>query len=130
LRSASLAIRACGDETELHDAVGNLVENALKYAPHSPVDVSLRDDADDVLLEVVDSGPGIAFDEQARIFDRFYRGRDRAEADGFGLGLAIAKRSIERAGGALTLASVPGAGCRFTIRIPRARRGEATVLAV
>ena len=87
-------------------------------------------DRGDIVVEVSDDGPGIAVDEQSRIFDRFYRGRDRAEAEGFGLGLAIAKRSVERAGGALSVESRPGAGCRFTIRIPRASRGEATLLAV
>jgi two-component system OmpR family sensor kinase len=119
-----------GDEAELYDALGNLVENALKYAPQSLVDVTVRADDGDIVVDVADEGPGIASDEQPRIFDRFYRGRDRAEAEGFGLGLAIAKRSVERAGGQLTVESDPGHGCRFTIRIPRASRGEATMLAV
>jgi two-component system OmpR family sensor kinase len=119
-----------GDENELHDALGNLVENALKYAPDSPVEVRVRGEGGSVVVEVSDSGPGIPAAEQARIFDRFYRGRDRTEADGFGLGLAIAKRSIERAGGELSVESSLGAGCRFTIRIPRAVRGEVRALAV
>ena len=127
-RDAEALVR--GDENELYDALGNLVENALKYAPQSAVDVRVGSDAEDIVVEVSDEGPGIAADEQPRIFDRFYRGRDRAEAEGFGLGLAIAKRSVERAGGALSVESNAGAGCRFTIRIPRASRGEATLLAV
>ena len=116
-----------GDESELHDALGNLVENALKYAPESTVDVRIGSDAGDVVVDVADEGPGIAADEQPRIFDRFYRGRDRAEAEGFGLGLAIAKRSVERAGGVLSVESDLGAGCPLydshSARI--ARRGNA-----
>jgi two-component system OmpR family sensor kinase len=119
-----------GDEAELYDALGNLVENALKYAPQSSVDVTVRGEEGDIVVAVCDEGPGIAAEEQPRIFDRFYRGRDRAEADGFGLGLAIAKRSVERSGGRLTVESEPGHGCRFTIRIARASRGEVTMLAV
>jgi len=120
-----------GDEAELSDAVGNLIENALKYAPESAVHVRVRPEGEQVLVEVSDQGPGIALDEQPRVFDRFYRGRHRdGEAEGFGLGLAIAKRAVERAGGNLTVASAPGAGCRFTIAIPRASHGEALILAV
>ncbi len=119
-----------GDENELYDALGNLVENALKYAPQSTVDVRVCDAQGDVVVEVSDEGPGIDTAEQPRIFDRFYRGRDRASAEGFGLGLAIAKRSVERAGGALSVESSLDAGCRFTIRIPRASRGERAALAV
>lgn len=127
-RSGETLVR--GDGNELQDALANLVENALKYAPESPVDVGVRGEGDSVVIEVSDAGPGIASDEQARIFDRFYRGRDRIESEGFGLGLAIAKRSIERAGGELTVESAVGAGCRFTIRIPMASRGEVATLAV
>ena len=110
-----------GNEAELHDAVANLVENAVKYAPESQVDVRVRAEGDDAIVEVVDGGPGIPAAEQAHVFDRFYRGRDReAETEGFGLGLAIAKRAVERAGGAIALWSAPGQGCRFSIKIPTA----------
>jgi two-component system OmpR family sensor kinase len=119
-----------GYENELHDALANLVENALKYAPDSPVDVRVYDDGPDVALDVVDRGPGIPAAEQSQVFARFYRGRDRVDTEGFGLGLAIARRAVERAGGEILLASVPDQGCRFTVRIPRAERGESGTLAV
>ena len=112
-----------GNETELHDAVANLVENAVKYAPDSQVDVSVRGEGELTIVEVIDAGPGIPLDEQTHVFDRFYRGRGRdreADAEGFGLGLAIAKRAVERAGGVIALRSAPGEGSRFSIRIPRA----------
>jgi two-component system sensor histidine kinase MtrB len=129
LRSEGGAI-VRGYENELHDALSNLVENALKYAPDAPVDVRVRSDGRDVVVDVTDHGPGIPFDEQELVFSRFYRGRDRGETEGFGLGLAIAKRAVERAKGTIALASVPGQGSAFTIRIPRATRGEAVALAV
>jgi len=119
-----------GYEGELYDAVANLVENALKYAPGSSVEVRVRVKDGEALVDVSDHGPGIPSDEQTRIFDRFYRGREHGEAEGFGLGLAIAKRAVERAGGRLTLHSVPGEGSRFTLAMPLATRGEAATLAV
>jgi signal transduction histidine kinase len=129
LRSEAGAI-VRGRESELHDAISNLVENALKYAPDSPVDVRVASEAGDAVVCVSDRGPGIPPDEHDRIFSRFYRGRDRVEADGFGLGLAIAKRAVERAGGELAVESTLGAGSSFTMRIPRATRGEAVGAAV
>jgi signal transduction histidine kinase len=119
-----------GYENELHDALCNLVENALKYAPDSPVEVRVSSEGDTVVVDVIDRGPGIAPAEQSLVFARFYRGRDRVDTEGFGLGLAIAKRAVERAGGEILLSSVPGQGSRFTIRIPRAAHGESAILAV
>ncbi len=117
-----------GNENELHDAVANIVENAVKYAPDSQVDVRVRGEGDLAVVEVSDSGPGIPLEEQTQVFDRFYRGRDRSDsAEGFGLGLAIAKRAVERAGGGISLWSVPGQGSRFSIRIPRATRDGAAL---
>jgi len=129
LRPASGAI-VRGYENELHDALRNLVENALKYAPQSRADVVVRVEDDDTVVEVIDAGPGIALDEQAQVFARFYRGRERGDTEGFGLGLAIAQRAVERAGGRILLESTLGQGSRFTMRIPRAMRGHASAVAV
>ena len=116
-----------GDENELYDALVNLVENALKYAPGAPVDVRVRTDDGAAFVDVIDGGPGIPADEQAHIFDRFYRGRGReAETEGFGLGLAIAKRAVERAGGQIEVSTAVGHGSRFTIRLPRATAPDGT----
>jgi two-component system OmpR family sensor kinase len=119
-----------GYESELHDAVSNLVENALKYAPESPVEIDVRVEREAAVLDVTDRGPGIPRDEHELVFTRFFRGRDRADAEGFGLGLAIARRAVERSGGTIALTSAPGEGSTFTIRIPLAARGEAAALAV
>jgi signal transduction histidine kinase len=106
-------------ETELYDAVRNLVENAVKYAPASPIQVNVRADGSRAIVDVIDHGPGLGSEEQQHVFDRFYRGSSRGETEGFGLGLAIAKRVVERAGGAIDLRSAPGEGSRFTISLPR-----------
>ena len=119
-----------GYESELHDAISNLVENALKYAPDSPVDVHVASERDAAVVQVVDRGPGIPDDEHESVFSRFFRGRDRVDAEGFGLGLAIAKRAVERAGGSISLVSAPGDGSAFTIRVPLATHGEAAAIAV
>jgi two-component system OmpR family sensor kinase len=118
------------DEHEFRDALSNLVENALKYAPESPVEVRVAVEGSQAVVEVADRGPGIPADEQQLVFDRFYRGRDRADAEGCGLGLAIARRAIERAGGRLSVVSALGSGSRFTIVLPRSAHGEDAALAV
>jgi len=118
-----------GDEHELHEALANLVENALKYAPQSPVEIDAHAEGDRVVLEVSDRGPGLSSEDRKHIFDRFYRGANRGETEGFGLGLAIVKRSVERAGGEVSVESSEGNGSRFTIRLPR-QPGESVRIAV
>ncbi len=110
-----------GSVSELREAIANLVENALKYAAPSPVNVRVAERAGTALVEVSDRGPGISREEQLRIFDRFYRGESRGETQGFGLGLAIAKRAVERAGGKLVLESKLGEGSTFRIELPYAQ---------
>jgi signal transduction histidine kinase len=119
-----------GDEHELHEAISNLIDNALKYAPLSPIEVGVRNDGRTVVVDVADRGPGLSDDEQAHIFDRFYRGENRSGVEGSGLGLAIVKRAVERAGGQVTVETSPGHGCRFIIRLPRRLPGETVKIAV
>lgn len=110
----SIEVRSSGDASvvidadDLYEAVRNLVENAVRYAPGSPViaEVSARDGA--VHVVVSDRGEGIAPDEREKIFDRFYRGRDRSGGDGSGLGLSIVSRVAERWNGRIALRSEPG----------------------
>jgi two-component system OmpR family sensor kinase len=73
-----------------------------------------------VVVEVADTGPGMAPEVAARVFDRFYRhdaARSRARG-GSGLGLAIAKGIAEAHGGTLAVSSTPGAGATFTLQLP------------
>jgi two-component system sensor histidine kinase HydH len=95
-----------------------LIANAAEAAPRGSV-VSLEARAADGLvhLAVIDSGPGIAPELRARIFEPFYTTRPR----GTGLGLAIARQIIEAHGGHLDVDAAPGGGARFTIRLPAAR---------
>ena len=110
-----------GDADYLERAVGNLVENAIKYTPAGGrIDVRVRGEAGEVLVEVTDSGIGIPADDLPRIFERFYRvDRSRSRAmGGTGLGLSIVKHVVQSHGGRVEVASVPGSGSCFLIRLP------------
>jgi heavy metal sensor kinase len=112
-----------GDASALRRAVLNLVENALKYTPSGgKVELALTRGDGLASIAVQDTGIGIAPGDQARIFEPFVRldaARDR-ETGGTGLGLAIARAIAVAHGGTLVVESVPGAGSRFSIRIPLA----------
>lgn len=106
------------DESEVYEAVKNVVENAVRYAPDSPISIEVSRDAERTAIAVSDRGPGMAAQDAEHAFDRFYRGGARS-GEGSGLGLAIAKRAVERAGGSIALESRPEAGTRVTISLPR-----------
>jgi two-component system OmpR family sensor kinase len=112
--------RVVADEGEIVEAVRNLVDNALKYAPGSKVTLSTAVDGNEVLLIVGDHGPGMSDQDQAHAFDRFYRGRSNGDVEGTGLGLAIVKRAVHRAEGTIAVESREGEGTQFTIRLPHA----------
>ncbi|MDP9106953.1 MAG: HAMP domain-containing histidine kinase, partial [Candidatus Eremiobacteraeota bacterium] len=106
-----------GNLTEIHEAIANVVDNAIKYAPGAPVRI-VADAADGgVEVTIADEGPGIHPGDRESIFDRFYRGSTRGDVEGSGLGLAIAKRAVERAGGTLVLAASSDAGTTFALRL-------------
>jgi two-component system OmpR family sensor kinase len=108
---------------EIHEAVENIVDNAIKYAPGTPIRITARAVDGGVELAISDRGPGIHSDDRSSIFDRFFRGTTRGDIEGSGLGLAIAKRALERAGGTLTLAPDTGTGTTFLLRL-RADRAQ------
>ncbi|MBV9269889.1 MAG: HAMP domain-containing histidine kinase [Candidatus Eremiobacteraeota bacterium] len=94
---------------DLVGAVSALIDNALKYAPSGPVEVSVGVSEGSCRICVDDSGPGMTEFEIAKAFDRFFRGESGATVEGTGLGLAIVKRSVERCGGSVTVRNrVPG----------------------
>lgn len=107
------------NEAEIYEAIKNVIDNALIYAPESDVRVSVSGDARESWVDVRDSGPGMEPQDAAHAFDRFYRGAGRADTEGSGLGLAIAKTAFERAGGSAVLESSPGRGTRVQLRLPR-----------
>jgi signal transduction histidine kinase len=106
-----------GDRAQIYEAIANLVDNAIKYAPGYPIEIAVKRAALGVEITVGDRGPGIAEADRDAIFDRFYRGSQRVDVEGSGLGLAIAKRAIERAGGTIALASSSAAGTTFRIEL-------------
>ncbi len=108
------------DPIDLSHAITNIVDNALKYTPGA-VDVNVSEARGRVVVTISDAGPGMTPEEIDHAFDRFFRG-SRRDVEGTGLGLPIARRAIERAGGSLTLASDLARGTTFTISLPAASR--------
>ncbi len=112
-----------GDPAKLHDALRNLVENAVHYAPEaSRIVMASRRTGDGVALSVADQGPGIPDEDLPRVFERFYRvdkARARAARDpgGTGLGLAIVKHLVELHGGTVSVANRAEGGAIFTITL-------------
>jgi two-component system sensor histidine kinase KdpD len=99
--------------------VANLVENALRYSPaEEPVRVQVRQVGSEVLVRVVDHGPGIPSDEAARIFEPFQRGSLGGPTRGAGLGLAIARGFAEGNGGRVWVESHEGQGATFVLALP------------
>jgi signal transduction histidine kinase len=113
------------DKVAMQHALQNLLENALKYGKGQSGWVGVFASAVDgsaVEIRVADHGPGIPADEQAHIFDPFFRGR-RAVSDqvhGTGLGLNLVKKIIEAHGGTIRVQSGPSSGTEFIVRIPAA----------
>lgn len=118
---AGLAVAA--DPILLRQALMNLLHNAIRYSPvGSTVRVSCHREEASAVITIVDEGPGIAAEDHERVFDRFYRvdkARSRHEG-GAGLGLALAKLSLELFSGRIFLKSELGKGSRFEVRLPLA----------
>lgn len=115
------ALSLVGDPLRLHQAIGNLVDNALVHTPiGTPVVVSVRREGAEVVIAVRDRGPGIAPEHLGHVTEAFYRadpGRSR-HTGGSGLGLAIVDAVARAHGGSLEVASVVGDGSSFTLRLP------------
>ncbi|NMM30003.1 MAG: sensor histidine kinase, partial [Cellulomonas sp.] len=108
------------DSDRLHQAVGNLLANAARYCrPGDRVSVLVRPEGRVAVLEVVDSGPGIAADELPHVFERLWRGRSARQVAGSGIGLAVAREIVTAHGGTIEATSREGTGTTITIRLPR-----------
>ncbi len=120
---ASDRMKVLGDRRQLVSALGNLVENAVKYSERgSKVEVSAHTDGTWVRFSVRDYGLGIPTRDMDRIFERFYR-VDRArsrETGGTGLGLAIVRHVATNHGGEVSVSSVEGEGSTFVLKVPAA----------
>jgi signal transduction histidine kinase len=106
------------DPVRLQQIATNLVGNAVKYAGDKPIEVSVTADVGQATLRVRDEGIGIAPEDKAQLFHRFFRGRG-AEAGGFGLGLWIVQQLVSLHDGAVSVQSELGKGSTFTVTLPR-----------
>lgn len=102
------------------EALGNLLDNAVKYTPPGGcIQVSATQYELFCRIDVRDNGIGVAEEEQAQIFGRFYRGRQVREQEGLGIGLYLAREIVQKQGGYLKLSSRPGQGSTFSLYLPR-----------
>jgi two-component system sensor histidine kinase BaeS len=108
------------DPDRIGQVIGNLLSNAVKYTPEGgSVEFSANSSRDEIIIRVIDTGPGIAKDEQERVFEPFYRSQEpRRFPQGLGLGLTIARDLVEAHGGRLEISSQIGQGSAFQILLP------------
>jgi two-component system phosphate regulon sensor histidine kinase PhoR len=108
------------DATKLHDIARNLIENAVNYTPDGgAIDVRASLVGGRFQITVSDTGHGIAPDDLARVFERFYRvDKSRTRPGGTGLGLSIVKHLVQVLGGEVTASNLPDGGASFTVTLP------------
>jgi heavy metal sensor kinase len=113
--------RGLGDRLMIRQALINLVDNAIKFAPAgTAIVIRVAESAAHAIVDVIDRGPGIPAAAHEHIFDRFFRANSTpADVAGTGLGLSIAKSAVETSGGTLTLEQSDEQGSTFRIRLPR-----------
>ena len=113
-------VGACFDPKWTQEALGNLIDNAIKYTPAGgSVTVSITPYELFCRIDVTDTGPGIPEDEQGRIFERFYRSPAVRDAQGVGLGLYLAREIAAANGGYIKVTSRPGNGSTFSLFLPK-----------
>ena len=112
------ALRA--NPIRLRQVMDNVVGNAIKYSfPGGEINVSIHSEGDQMILSVIDAGPGIPAAEQPRIFDKFYRASNiNPDIEGSGLGLAIVKTIVESHQGRIWVESTEGKGSSFFVVLP------------
>jgi PAS domain S-box-containing protein len=111
------ALRA--NPIRVRQMIENLIGNAIKYSPvGGEIDVRVQAEDHQIIFEVKDTGPGIPLNDQAHIFDRFFRGSNVSETKGTGLGLAIVKSIVDSYHGRVWVESVLGEGARFFVVMP------------
>lgn len=113
-----------GDPHLLGEAVDNILRNACKYTgEESPIDVELSPTSQGVSITIRDYGDGVAAEDLDKLTTPFYRSGNRMHGDGFGLGLSIARRALEKHGGSLTVENHPEGGLQVRLELPRQAQG-------
>lgn len=120
------SLRGSWDRLRVEQIVSNLVSNAIRYGNSQPIRVSLERASGAAILRVRDHGPGIAAEDQTRIFGRFERGTTQNRS-GFGVGLWIVSQLSEAMGGSVHLESRAGEGAVFTVTLPASEHGSGNV---
>jgi signal transduction histidine kinase len=128
----SNALFALVDASPIEQVLTNLLGNAIKYTkPGSAVLVESRPlrraGSDFVEVSVLDEGPGIAVEDQQRIFDPYVRATDERRASGLGLGLAICRRIVEAHRGGIAVTNREAGGSRFSFTLPAAKQAEVEI---
>lgn len=124
LESTSENLFVQGDRETLEQVFSNLISNAVKYnRPGGSVTITIKDEDESIIVEVQDTGIGIAPEHLPFIFDQFYRvnRKEGQKTKGTGLGLSIAKKIVEAHGGSIQVASAQGKGSTFSVTLPKAR---------
>jgi signal transduction histidine kinase len=118
-----------GNTDELHRMVLNLLDNAANHTPPGcRIELRLRSEGADAVLEVADDGPGIPLELRGQVFDRFVSGEGRADVaarPGTGLGLAIVRSVVDSHGGSVEVAESDSGGALFRVRLPLAKSEKA-----
>jgi len=112
-------VEAVADQLRVRQVLGNLVSNAVKFTSRGGVVVAVGKTAEHATITVTDTGPGIAKEEQAAVFEEYRQSGDwQARGAGSGLGLAITRRLVRMHGGRIELESKLGEGSRFCVLLP------------
>ena len=113
-----------GNPVRLRQMIGNLLSNSIKFTPNDgKIAIRARSEAGQLIIQIIDNGPGILPADQPYIFDKFYRGSNiPMDSPGTGLGLAIVKSIVEDHQGRIWLTSTPGQGSVFTVVLPIAEQ--------
>ncbi len=114
----STGVSACFDMKWTAEALGNILDNAIKYTCSGGITISAKEYPLFIRIDVTDTGDGIAEEEQSKIFSRFYRSENVRDSDGVGIGLFLAREIISGEGGYIKVASKPGQGAMFSVFLP------------
>jgi signal transduction histidine kinase len=109
------------DPDLIRQAIGNLIENAIKYSPEgSKILISTEEKTNGIVIQIADQGIGIPSDEIPNVFMKFFRSKNAktSTVKGSGLGLYLAKYFVELHGGDISVESSVGAGSTFTVQLP------------